>query len=121
MQQEHVLQGKVALVAGATRGAGRAIARELGSAGAIVYCTGRSTRTKPSDYGRPESIEETAELINDHGGTAHPVVVDHRIKSQVQSLVDRIEADRKSTRLNSSHVANSYAVFCLKKKKNDQG
>src|SRR5699024_1221540 len=92
MQQEHVLQGKVALLAGATRGAGRAIARELGSAGAIVYCTGRSPRTEPADYGRPEAIEETAQLINVHGGTAHPVVVDHRMKSQVDSHVDRIEA-----------------------------
>ncbi|NLT73792.1 MAG: short-chain dehydrogenase, partial [Chloroflexi bacterium] len=55
------LSGRVALVAGATRGAGRGIAVELGAAGATVYCTGRSTRGRPSEYGRPETIEETAE------------------------------------------------------------
>lgn len=89
--QQHDLRGKVAVVAGATRGAGRAIARELGRAGAIVYCTGRSTRTEPSDYERPETIEETAELITKEGGTAHSIVVDHRINTEVQALMDRIE------------------------------
>lgn len=88
---QHNLRGKVVLVAGATRGAGRAIACELGRAGAVVYCSGRSTRAQPSDYGRPETIEETAELINDEGGTAHSVVVDHRKRSQVQALIERIE------------------------------
>lgn len=88
---QHNLRGKVALVAGATRGAGRAIACELGRAGAVVYCSGRSTRTQPSDYGRPETVEETAELINNEDGTAHSVVVDHRKRSQVQPLIERIE------------------------------
>jgi len=62
------LKGKVALVAGATRGAGRGIAIELGAAGATVYVTGRTTRTSPSEYRRPETIEETAELVERAGG-----------------------------------------------------
>ena len=64
------LSGRVALVAGATRGAGRGIARALGEAGATVYCTGRSVKGKPSPYGRPETIEETAAMIKAAGGTA---------------------------------------------------
>lgn len=93
MQQEQNLLGTIALVAGATRGAGRAIARELGRAGAVVYCTGRSTSTQPSDYGRPETIEQTAQFIQDDGGTAHPVVVDHRDITQVRRLINRIKDD----------------------------
>ncbi|MEV4902410.1 SDR family oxidoreductase [Citricoccus sp. NPDC055426] len=88
------LDGKVALVAGATRGAGRAIARELGGAGATVYCTGRSTAGSPSDYGRSETIEGTAQLIGAAGGTAHPVVVDHLDAGAVRDLVDRIEQEQ---------------------------
>ena len=64
------LTGRVALVAGATRGAGRGIARALGEAGATVYCTGRSVKGKPSPYGRPETIEETAAMIKAASGTA---------------------------------------------------
>jgi NAD(P)-dependent dehydrogenase (short-subunit alcohol dehydrogenase family) len=67
-----VLKGKVALVAGATRGAGRGIAVELGSAGATVYLTGRTTRAQRSEYKRPETIEETAELVERAGGNASP-------------------------------------------------
>ncbi len=63
------LAGTVALVAGATRGAGRGIAVQLGAAGATVYATGRSTRAQRSEYGRPETIEETAELVTAAGGT----------------------------------------------------
>jgi NAD(P)-dependent dehydrogenase (short-subunit alcohol dehydrogenase family) len=91
------LQGQVALVAGATRGAGRGIARALGEAGAIVYCTGRSVRGNLSPYGRPETIDETAELINSAGGTAIAVRVDHTVESDVKALLARI--DREHGRL----------------------
>src|SRR6185436_7504781 len=80
------LDGRVALVAGATRGAGRGVARALGEAGAIVYCTGRSTRGNPSPYARPETIEETAEMIERAGGHASAVRVDHTDESAVQAL-----------------------------------
>ena len=87
------LEGKVALVAGGTRGAGRGIATELGAAGAHVYVSGRSTRSQQSEYGRPETIEETAELIEAAGGTATAVAADHLQTEQVQDLVARIERD----------------------------
>jgi NAD(P)-dependent dehydrogenase (short-subunit alcohol dehydrogenase family) len=80
-------------VAGATRGAGRGIARALGEAGAIVYCTGRSTRGNPSPYARPETIDETAEMIAAAGGTAVAVRVDHTVESEVESLMARIGRD----------------------------
>ena len=88
------LEGKVALVAGATRGAGRGIAVELGAAGATVYVTGRTTREQPSEYARPETIEETAELVSAAGGTGIAVQVDHLVPDQVKSLVDRIRAEQ---------------------------
>lgn len=88
------LEGKVALVAGATRGAGRGIARELGAAGAIVYCTGRSTKQQPSEMNRPETIEETAELIERDGGRAIPVQVDHLDPRQVEALIARIKKEQ---------------------------
>ena len=87
------LDGQVALVAGATRGAGRGIARALGEAGAVVYCTGRTTRTAPSPMGRPETIEETAELILAAGGTAHAVRVDHTDEAEVATLIQRIQGE----------------------------
>jgi NAD(P)-dependent dehydrogenase (short-subunit alcohol dehydrogenase family) len=88
------LKGKVALVAGATRGAGRGIATELGAAGATVYVTGRTTRTQPSEYQRStETIEETAELVTEAGGTGIAVQVDHLEHDQVERLVARIRAD----------------------------
>lgn len=87
------LAGKVALVAGATRGAGRAIAVELGRSGAQVYCTGRSTRGNPSDYDRPETIEGTAERVTDAGGTGIAVAVDHTDIWQVKALITRIEEE----------------------------
>ena len=88
------LRGKVALVAGATRGAGRGIAVALGTAGATVYGTGRTTRARPSDYGRPETIEETAELVTRAGGEGIAVQVDHTVPEQVQELVQRIDAEQ---------------------------
>jgi NAD(P)-dependent dehydrogenase (short-subunit alcohol dehydrogenase family) len=87
------LAGKVALVAGATRGAGRGIAIELGAAGATVYCTGRTTRTQRSEYNRPETIEETAEAITAAGGLGIPVQVDHLDAGQVQALAARMDTD----------------------------
>lgn len=87
------LDGKVALVAGATRGAGRGIAVELGAAGAQVFVTGRSTAGRRSDYDRPETIEETAELVTAAGGTATAVVVDHLDHGAVRALVERIDRD----------------------------
>jgi NAD(P)-dependent dehydrogenase (short-subunit alcohol dehydrogenase family) len=91
------LDGKVALVAGATRGAGRGIAIELGAAGAHVYVTGRTTRQQRSEYDRPETIEETAELIEAEGGAATAIGADHLDIEQVRSVVDRI--DREHGRL----------------------
>lgn len=91
------LEGKVALVAGGTRGAGRGIAVELGAAGATVYVTGRTTRAARSEYDRPETIEETAELVAAAGGRAIAVQVDHLVPEQVQALVQRI--DREQGRL----------------------
>jgi NAD(P)-dependent dehydrogenase (short-subunit alcohol dehydrogenase family) len=87
------LVGKVALVTGATRGAGRGTAVALGEAGATVYCTGRSTRERRSEYDRPETIEETAELVDGAGGTGIAVAVDHLEPDQVRALVERIEAE----------------------------
>jgi len=87
------LKGKVALVAGATRGAGRAIAVELARAGATVYATGRSTRSERSEYNRPETIEETAELMEAAGGQGVGLKVDHLEADQVAALVERIDSD----------------------------
>jgi NAD(P)-dependent dehydrogenase (short-subunit alcohol dehydrogenase family) len=84
------LQGKVAWVAGATRGAGRGIAVELGAAGATVYCTGRTTRTHGSEMNRPETIEETADLVRQAGGEGIAVQVDHLDSGQVEALAARI-------------------------------
>ena len=88
------MNGRVAVVAGATRGAGRGIARALAEAGATVYCTGRSVRGNPSPYGRPETIEETAEMISAAGGTAIAVRVDHTIESEVEQLFARIDDEQ---------------------------
>lgn len=88
------LEGKVALVAGATRGGGRGIATELGAAGATVYVTGRTTRQQQSDYGRPETIEETAEIVTSLGGKGIPAQVDHLQPAQVQALVERIRSEQ---------------------------
>jgi NAD(P)-dependent dehydrogenase (short-subunit alcohol dehydrogenase family) len=87
------LAGKVALVDGATRGAGRGTAVALGEAGATVYCTGRSTGARRSEYDRPETIEETAELVTAAGGVGIAIAVDHLEPAQVKALVQRIDAE----------------------------
>jgi NAD(P)-dependent dehydrogenase (short-subunit alcohol dehydrogenase family) len=87
------LDGRVALVAGATRGAGRGTAVALGEAGATVYCTGRTTRERRSEYDRPETIEETAELVTAAGGTGIALAVDHLEPAEVEALARRIESD----------------------------
>ena len=89
------LEGQVAVVAGATRGGGRGIACMLGAAGATVYCTGRSTRENPSDYNRPETIEETAEMITAHGGVGIWAQVDHSDPNQVKTLFERVGKEQK--------------------------
>jgi len=81
-------------VAGATRGAGRGIAVELGAAGATVYVTGRTTHQKQSEYGRPETIEETAELVTAAGGHGIAVPTDHLVAEQVKQLVERIRNEQ---------------------------
>ena len=88
------LEGKVALVAGGTRGAGRGIAVELGAAGATVYVTGRTTRVHRSEYGRPETIEETAALVDEAGGRGVAVRVDHLEAAEARALVERIEEEQ---------------------------
>jgi len=88
------LAGKVALVTGATRAAGRGIAVELGAAGATVYVTGRSTRERRSEMDRPETIEETAELVDKAGGHGIAVPVDHLDPVQVRELVERIDREQ---------------------------
>jgi NAD(P)-dependent dehydrogenase (short-subunit alcohol dehydrogenase family) len=88
------LNGRVAVVAGATRGAGRGIAVELGAAGAIVYCSGRSVRGEPATGGRPETIEETAERVTASGGTGIWVRTDHTVPEQVRALFERVRRER---------------------------
>ncbi len=87
------LAGAVAVVAGATRGAGRGIARALGEAGATVYCTGRSVRANRSPYNRPETIEETAEMISAAGGSAVALRVDHPVEAEVEALFQQGERE----------------------------
>jgi NAD(P)-dependent dehydrogenase (short-subunit alcohol dehydrogenase family) len=87
------LEGKVALVTGASRGAGRGTAVALGEAGATVYCTGRTTHEQRSEYDRPETIEETAALVDAAGGKGIAVQVDHLESDQVAALVRRIDSD----------------------------
>src|SRR6185436_9966783 len=105
------LREQVALVAGATRGAGRGIARALAAAGAIVYCTGRSVPGKPSAYGRPETINETAALIRGAGGTAIPVRVDHTLEREVAALFRRIRRTHKRLDIVVDSVAGEDPVM----------
>lgn len=88
------LAGRVAVVAGATRGAGRGIARELGAQGATVYCTGRSVKGHPATGNRPEIIEETAELVTQDGGHGIAVQVDHTVPDQVRALFERVREEQ---------------------------
>jgi NAD(P)-dependent dehydrogenase (short-subunit alcohol dehydrogenase family) len=89
------LKGKIAVVAGATRGAGRGIACMLGEAGATVYCTGRSVRGNPSPIRRPETIEETAEMVTEFGGVGLWAQVDHTKPDQVEALFERVREEQQ--------------------------
>jgi NAD(P)-dependent dehydrogenase (short-subunit alcohol dehydrogenase family) len=91
---EASLAGKVALVAGATRGAGRGIAVQLGAAGATVYVTGRTSGAVRSEMNRPETIEETAALVEEAGGRGIAVRVDHLVPDEVDALVSRIDREQ---------------------------
>jgi NAD(P)-dependent dehydrogenase (short-subunit alcohol dehydrogenase family) len=84
------LKGKVALVAGATRGAGRGIATALGEEGATVYCTGRSVAGRPGMKGRPETIDETAALVTARGGRGIALRVDHTVPAEVAAALEQI-------------------------------
>ena len=114
MNPAAILTGRVALVAGATRGAGRAIAVELARAGAHVYATGRSSRTSgPSEIGRPETIEDTSDLITAAGGRGTAVAVDHEDPAAVTSLMGRIENEqgRLDILVNDIFGGDRYAEF----------
>jgi NAD(P)-dependent dehydrogenase (short-subunit alcohol dehydrogenase family) len=93
-QETLPLKDRVALVAGGTRGAGRGIAMQLGAAGATVYVTGRTTRTARSPMNRPETIEDTADMVSAAGGRGIAVQVDHMEPSQVERLVERIKDEQ---------------------------
>jgi len=105
------LAGKVALVAGATRGAGRGIAVALGEAGAIVYATGRSTRDRRSEVDRPETIEETVELVTAAGGEGVAVAVDHLDSEQAGALVERIDSEQGRLDLLVNDIWGSEHLF----------
>jgi NAD(P)-dependent dehydrogenase (short-subunit alcohol dehydrogenase family) len=87
------LEGKIAVVAGATRGAGRGIARMLGEAGATVYCSGRSVAGRPATGNRPETIDETAQLVTAAGGRGIAVQTDHLQADQVERLFGRVKQE----------------------------
>ena len=92
------LEGRVAVVAGATRGAGRGIACMLGEAGAVVYCTGRNSRSRPNTEGhfagRPETIEETAEMVSARGGVGIPARTNHLEEREVEALFKRVAREQ---------------------------
>ncbi|GAA1476011.1 SDR family oxidoreductase [Nocardioides aestuarii] len=113
MDTTGTLSGRVALVAGATRGCGRAIAVELARAGAHVYATGRSSRAGASEIRRPETIEDTGDLIEAAGGVGTALVVDHEDSDQVAALVARIEGDhgRLDILVNDIFGGDRYAEF----------
>jgi NAD(P)-dependent dehydrogenase (short-subunit alcohol dehydrogenase family) len=101
----------VAVVAGATRGAGRGIARALGEAGATVYCTGRSVAGRPSPYGRPETIEETARMVDAAGGRGIAVRVDHGQEAEVAALFARVEREQGRLDVVADSVAGEDPAF----------
>jgi NAD(P)-dependent dehydrogenase (short-subunit alcohol dehydrogenase family) len=109
------LEGTVALVAGATRGAGRGIAVALGEAGATVYCTGRTTRTQRSEYDRPETIEETAALVTTAGGHGIAMRVDHLEPAEVDALVARIDAEHGRLDVLVNDVGGGEGLFAWDK------
>lgn len=105
------LAGRIALVAGATRGAGRGIARALGEAGATVYCSGRSVKGKRSGYRRPETIDDTAAMINAAGGDAIAVRVDHTNEAEVKRLFARIMRAHKRIDIVVDSVAGEHPLM----------
>jgi short chain dehydrogenase len=109
------LAGKVALVAGASRGAGRGIAVQLGAAGATVYVTGRTTQSQRSEMNRPETIEETATLVDEAGGRGIAVRVDHLVPEQVRALVTRIEDEQGALHVLEALVAFDCAIESLQR------
>ncbi|WP_433075949.1 SDR family oxidoreductase [Dactylosporangium sp. CA-052675] len=109
-------QNRIAFVAGATRGAGRQIAVQLGALGATVYCTGRTTRTQASEYGRPETIEETAELVTAAGGTGIAIQADHLDPAQVRAVVDRIDAEHGRLDVLVNDIWGAEGMFAWDKK-----
>src|SRR6185437_5979029 len=122
MSSDVPLEGKIALVAGATRGAGRAIAVELARAGAFVYAAGRSSReTGPSDMNRPETIEETGDLIAAAGGRGQALRVDHLEPAQVADLISRIDREhgRLDVLVNDIFGGDRYAQWDKKRWEHD--
>jgi NAD(P)-dependent dehydrogenase (short-subunit alcohol dehydrogenase family) len=116
-RSDRSLAGKVALVAGATRGAGRAIATELARAGAYVYATGRSSRVAgPSEIGRPETIEDTGDMMHAAGGAGQALRVDHLEPGEVAALVERIDREhgRLDILVNDIFGGDRYAQFSAK-------
>lgn len=105
------LEGKVCLVAGASRGVGRGIAEGLGEAGAVVYVTGRSTRRGPRTEGRPETVEETAERVKALGGEGVAVSCDHMVEAEVAALVARIERERGRLDVLANNVWGGYERY----------
>ena len=104
------LAGKIAVVTGATRNAGRGIAIELGMAGATVYCTGRSIRGNPSPLNEPETIEETAEMVTSFGGKGIWVQVDHTVPAEVEVLFDRVMQEQGRIDLLVNNVSGGGGV-----------